>query len=160
MLYEWDPRKAARNLRKHKVSFLEAATVFPDLHAPADFCSSLTPTAPTWSASSVLARRRKRKPMPTKKVRSRSTDELRREYKLSELGNPIRGKHYLRATAGSNLVLLDPDVVQAFPSAEAVNGALRLLVSVARARVRTGKPARRQPAQQADAGGRRLRRRR
>jgi uncharacterized DUF497 family protein len=28
--FEWDPRKAAKNLRKHKVSFAEAATVFGD----------------------------------------------------------------------------------------------------------------------------------
>jgi len=84
--------------------------------------------------------------MPTKKSRSRTTDELRKEYQLSELKNPIRGKHYLQATAGSNLVLLDPDVVQAFPSAEAVNGALRLLVNVARAKVRMGKKSRRRPA--------------
>ena len=30
MEFEWDARKAARNLRKHKVSFVEAATVFGD----------------------------------------------------------------------------------------------------------------------------------
>jgi uncharacterized DUF497 family protein len=28
--FEWDPRKAANNLRKHKVSFEEAQTVFQD----------------------------------------------------------------------------------------------------------------------------------
>jgi uncharacterized DUF497 family protein len=28
--FEWDARKAAANLRKHKVSFIEAATVFGD----------------------------------------------------------------------------------------------------------------------------------
>lgn len=28
--FEWDPRKAAANLRKHGVSFHEAATVFGD----------------------------------------------------------------------------------------------------------------------------------
>jgi uncharacterized protein len=28
--FEWDPRKAAANLRKHGVSFEEAATVFGD----------------------------------------------------------------------------------------------------------------------------------
>lgn len=28
--FEWDPRKAARNLAKHGVSFEEAATVFGD----------------------------------------------------------------------------------------------------------------------------------
>jgi uncharacterized protein len=30
MRYEWDPAKAARNERKHRVSFVEAATVFAD----------------------------------------------------------------------------------------------------------------------------------
>ena len=30
MEFEWDPGKAAQNLRKHKVSFTEAATVFGD----------------------------------------------------------------------------------------------------------------------------------
>jgi uncharacterized protein len=28
--FEWDPRKAARNLSKHRVSFTEALTVFAD----------------------------------------------------------------------------------------------------------------------------------
>ena len=30
MEFEWDPKKAAKNLREHKVSFNEAATVFGD----------------------------------------------------------------------------------------------------------------------------------
>lgn len=30
MEFEWDPRKAVSNLRKHGVSFTEAATVFDD----------------------------------------------------------------------------------------------------------------------------------
>ena len=30
MIYEWDPKKAKANLRKHRVSFEEAATVFLD----------------------------------------------------------------------------------------------------------------------------------
>ena len=30
MEFEWDPAKAAQNLRKHKVTFNEAATVFGD----------------------------------------------------------------------------------------------------------------------------------
>ncbi|HMF57876.1 MAG TPA: BrnT family toxin [Pyrinomonadaceae bacterium] len=31
MEFEWDPKKAKSNLRKHKISFDEAATVFNDL---------------------------------------------------------------------------------------------------------------------------------
>ncbi len=30
MRFEWDPRKAAKNLKKHGVTFQEAATVFGD----------------------------------------------------------------------------------------------------------------------------------
>jgi hypothetical protein len=30
MEFEWDPRKAAANVRKHNVAFQEAATVFGD----------------------------------------------------------------------------------------------------------------------------------
>lgn len=30
MQFTWDPRKAATNLRKHRISFAEAATVFDD----------------------------------------------------------------------------------------------------------------------------------
>ncbi|MCC7324135.1 MAG: BrnT family toxin [Gemmatimonadaceae bacterium] len=31
--FEWDPRKAAQNARKHRVSFAEARTVFEDAEA-------------------------------------------------------------------------------------------------------------------------------
>jgi len=48
--------------------------------------------------------------------------------------------------AGSNVVLLDPDIAEVFPNAKAVNDALRVLVNVARAKVRTGRRTRRQPA--------------
>ena len=37
MRFEWDARKAAENLRKHKVSFVEAATVFGDRLAVTDY---------------------------------------------------------------------------------------------------------------------------
>lgn len=54
-------------------------------------------------------------------------DELRPEYDLSQLlQGGVRGKYAERYRAGTNLVLLDPDVAQAFPDAEAVNEALRI----------------------------------
>jgi uncharacterized DUF497 family protein len=34
MEFEWDPNKASENLRKHRVSFTEAASVFGDLLVP------------------------------------------------------------------------------------------------------------------------------
>ncbi len=33
MLFEWDPKKAAANFKKHGVSFDEATTVFDDMNA-------------------------------------------------------------------------------------------------------------------------------
>jgi hypothetical protein len=69
--------------------------------------------------------------MPTKKTSSPKSDELRSEYDLSALGPPQRGKYFARASSGTNVVLLDPDVARAFPTAEAVNAALRMLVDVA-----------------------------
>ncbi len=84
--------------------------------------------------------------MATKKASSRRSDEMRSEYDLASLKNPVRGKYYARAIAGSNVILLDPDVAEAFPDAKSVNDALRVLVSLARAKVRGGRRARRQPA--------------
>jgi len=58
-------------------------------------------------------------------------DELRPEYDFSQLQGGVRGKYAERYQAGTNLILLDPDVAQAFPTAEAVNEALRLLIQIA-----------------------------
>jgi len=55
-------------------------------------------------------------------------DELRPEYKRSDLGQGVRGKHLDRYRTGTNLARLEPDVRAAFPSDEAVNRALRSLI--------------------------------
>lgn len=59
-------------------------------------------------------------------------DEMRAEYDLGELSGRVRGKHYEATKAGTNLVLLDPDVAEEFPDAESVNKALRELAKVRR----------------------------
>lgn len=58
-------------------------------------------------------------------------DDLRPEYDLSQLKGGVRGKYYSRATAGTNLVLIDPDLAELFPDAKAVNGALRVIAGAA-----------------------------
>jgi hypothetical protein len=58
-------------------------------------------------------------------------DELRPEYDETLLKDGVRGKYAARYQAGTNLVLLAPDVAAAFPTSEAVNEALRLLMQVA-----------------------------
>lgn len=56
-------------------------------------------------------------------------DELRPEYDLSELlKGAVRGKYADQYREGTNLVLLAPDVAEAFPDEEAVNEALRLVM--------------------------------
>ncbi len=61
----------------------------------------------------------------------RRGDELRPEYNLRSMKGIVRGKYYQRAMAGTNLVLLEPDVARAFPDSTSVNRALRLLRDVA-----------------------------
>ena len=57
---------------------------------------------------------------------------MRPEYDFS---GAVRGKYYDRYRSSSNIVVLDPDVSEAFPNAASVNDALRILVTVARKRV-------------------------
>ena len=56
-------------------------------------------------------------------------DELRPEYDLSQLQGEVVGKYYDRYRAGTNLALLSPEVRTAFPTDDAVNQALRSLMS-------------------------------
>ena len=60
---------------------------------------------------------------------------MREEYDFSK---GVRGKYADRLAAGVRLVVLDPDVSEAFPTSDEVNQALR---SLAKAR-KTAKPAR------------------
>ena len=55
-------------------------------------------------------------------------DTMRDEYDLSTLGNPVKGKYAQRYKEGSNVVVIDPDLVEKFPNTEAVNKALRDLL--------------------------------
>lgn len=67
-----------------------------------------------------------------KGIKEGPEDELRPEYDFSQLQDGVRGKYVARYRAGTNLVLLAPDVARAFPDDESVNEALRLLIKVAR----------------------------
>ncbi len=120
--FEWDPKKAAENLRKHGISFDEAATAFADWH-------SITVPDPEHSQGE------------------------RRYYVLgmSDRGNLLVVCHTDRAevtpttsicenaaryAAGTNLVLLSPDVAEVFPDSAAVNEALRTLVRLSEKTIR------------------------
>ena len=56
-------------------------------------------------------------------------DDLRPEYDFRDLGEGVRGKYRKRYEEGANVVVIEPDLVKVFPNAEAVNEALRELLS-------------------------------
>lgn len=67
-------------------------------------------------------------------------DDLRPEYDLTKLKNGVRGKYVKQALAGTNLVLVDPELSKLFPDSASVNRALRVLCEAAN---KTTKPSRR-----------------
>jgi hypothetical protein len=60
------------------------------------------------------------------KLRAR---EMKTEYDFS---GGIRGKYVDRYRRGTNVVLVDPELAEAFPDSKSVNDALRALVAIAR----------------------------
>jgi hypothetical protein len=66
-----------------------------------------------------------------KKSKGEKADDLRPEYDLRALlKDGVQGKYAGRFRKGTNLVLLDRDIAEAFPSDEAVNTALRLVIQL------------------------------
>lgn len=63
-----------------------------------------------------------------KESKSPATDDLRAEYDFSSMAGGVRGKYAAALRRGSSVVLLEPDVAAAFPSADAVNTALRAVI--------------------------------
>lgn len=70
--------------------------------------------------------------MKKKAEKREERDELRGEYDLSKLKRGVRGKYVARYRAGTNLVLISPDVAKYFPDEQSVNMALRGLIRVAK----------------------------
>lgn len=58
--------------------------------------------------------------------------EMRAAYDF-DYTKAVRGKHYRRILKeGANVVVLEPDIAQAFPTSDAVNDALRLVLEAGR----------------------------
>jgi len=74
-----------------------------------------------------------------KKGRIGKAEELRPEYDLRSL--QVRRLGPGRKSFGSSVVRLEPDVAEVFPSAEAVNEALRFLIRI----TKENKPMLREP---------------
>jgi hypothetical protein len=63
------------------------------------------------------------------KNNSEPEEEMRDEYDFS---GGVRGKFYREYMKGTNVVLLDADVEEVFRDSEAVNQALRTLITITR----------------------------
>jgi hypothetical protein len=68
-------------------------------------------------------------------TRRPEADEMRPEYDFS---GGVRGKHHEAYRAGTNVVFLEPDLIEAFPDSASVNHALRLLVKLSRSKALGG----------------------
>jgi len=87
-----------------------------------------------------------------KKVKQTDKDELRAEYKRSDFpGGLERGKYAKRVRESSNIVVLKPEVAEAFPNEESVNNALLSLIEIAKKTTRRTK-RRTAPAEKLRAG--------
>jgi hypothetical protein len=63
--------------------------------------------------------------------RAEPSDEMQPEY---DFRGGVRGKYAERYAAGSNVVVLEPDVAEVFPDSESVNQALRVLANLVKKR--------------------------
>ena len=66
------------------------------------------------------------------------TDDLRPEYDFASMKGGIRGKYLRRVREATNIVLIEPEVTDAFPTEQAVNEALKGVLNTTRAVRNTG----------------------
>src|SRR5438105_5209487 len=96
------------------------------------------------------------KVMRKKRKASQLEDEMRPEYDFSKMEFVGRGIYAKRYRSGTNIVLLDRDVREAFPDDESVNEALRVIAKAAKQQVSRARKAsarnRRQASQLRRAG--------
>jgi hypothetical protein len=62
-------------------------------------------------------------------TRKKPDHAMRPEYDFSR---GVRGKYAARYFAGTNVIVLDPDVAEVFPTSDSVNDALRALAKIIR----------------------------
>ena len=63
--------------------------------------------------------------------KAKKENDMKTEYQRGDLGTGVRGKYYEAYKESHNIVLLQPEVAEAFPTEEAVNNALKPLIKVA-----------------------------
>jgi hypothetical protein len=141
------------NLRKHRVDFREAATVlndplsttFPDPDHSSHELRFLTvlqgcrAASGSWSSHAPKRAKQCGSSAPDEQqhamnegsMKKNNRNDTRAEYDFSSMKGGVRGKYAARYRAGTNLVLLDPEVAQAFPTDAAVNQTLRAVLDMA-----------------------------
>lgn len=71
------------------------------------------------------------------KIKAEPNDDMLPEYDFGQLlKKGVRGKYVERCKQGTNLILLEPDVAEAFPTGTSVNEALRLVMKLRALRTR------------------------
>jgi hypothetical protein len=77
---------------------------------------------------------RERRPNMSETTMKKNSEnyELQEEYDLARLPIVPRGRYAPGKRIGKNVIVLAPDIAQAFPNDEAVNAALRLVLQMAK----------------------------
>ena len=65
--------------------------------------------------------------------RMKSDPDMLEEYDFS---GGIRGKYAMRYAEGTDVIVIDPDIIEYFPDNESVNSALRSLAAIIKRRVK------------------------
>ena len=73
-----------------------------------------------------------------KKTNPIPANDMRAEYDFASMKGGVRGKYAGRARVATNIVLLEPEVADAFPTERAVNEALKGVLNTTRAVRNTG----------------------
>ena len=68
-----------------------------------------------------------------KKTTPTRVDDMRPEYDFHSMKGGMRGKYVRRLREGTNVVLIEPEVADAFPTEQAVNEALNGVLNTTRA---------------------------
>jgi uncharacterized DUF497 family protein len=158
--FTWDPNKAEENLKAHGVDFREAATVFdaplsttfPDVdHSVSErrfLIIGCRRSGESWwcptPRPAILFESSAREPPQgvsddfMKKTNQVLVDDMRPEYDFASMKGGVRGKYAGRARDGTNIVLIEQEVADAFPTERAVNEALKGVLNTTRAVRQTG----------------------
>ena len=89
--------------------------------------------------SRLVQRRRESANSMSPQTRQTDVNDIRPDYDFSR---GRRGVHHAAYSAGTNVVFLEPDLVEAFPDSESVNQALRLLVRLSHTQAVSGAKSR------------------